>query len=115
MGHDLSKNPMTPGNKRAIKLIDFDTCQEYEPQTPKAKHVVGTMGYIAPEALKGDYSSASDLWSVGVILYILMTGDMPFDMDTIFDGAQSADTLVGSPSMEQLYDTLCRVDIDFEC
>lgn len=115
MFHDTSADPVTPGHKKTIKLIDFDTCQEYEPRTPKSKHVVGTMGYIAPEALKGDYSPASDLWSVGVILYILMTGDMPFDMDSVLEGTREADTQVGSPTMEQLYDALSHVAIDFDC
>jgi len=115
MFHDTSNDPVTPGGKKSIKLIDFDTCQEYEPTTPKAKHVVGTMGYIAPEALKGDYSPASDLWSVGVILYILMTGDMPFDMDSVIEETREADTQVGSSNMEQLYDALSHVAIDFDC
>jgi len=117
MFHDASADPESPSprnTKKTIKLIDFDTCLEYEPCSPKSKHVVGTMGYIAPEALKGDYSPASDLWSVGVILYILMTGDMPYDMDAI-EKDTPADTVVGGKNMEQLYDTLARVDIDFDC
>lgn len=115
MFHDTSLDPQTPKvdqHKKAIKLIDFDTCQEYEPNSPKAKHIVGTMGYIAPEALKGEYSPMSDLWSVGVILYILMTGDMPFASD-LFDDPQ--DTRCGSGSMNQLYDKLKDAHVDFEC
>lgn len=115
MFHDGSKDPASPKNapKKAIKLIDFDTCQEYEPHSPKAKHVVGTMGYIAPEALQGEYAPASDLWSVGVILYILMTGDMPFGAD-VFD-FDPGDTRCGSDSMNQLYDRLQGYEIDFNC
>jgi len=115
MFHDTARTEATPAtsNPKTIKLIDFDTCQEYEPMSPKVKHVVGTMGYIAPEALKGDYSPASDLWSVGVILYILMTGDMPFSSDLF--GDDPGDTRCGSASMETLYANLKDAEIDFEC
>jgi serine/threonine protein kinase len=61
-----------------IKLIDFDTCQEWTPQSPKSKRIIGTLGYIAPEGYLGEYTPLSDLWSIGVILYILMTVRTPF-------------------------------------
>jgi len=116
MFHDTTRDEATPTpmkQKKAVKLIDFDTCQEYEPSSPKAKHIVGTMGYIAPEALCGEYSPSSDLWSVGVILYILMTGDMPFGNDVF--GEDPSDTRCGSNPMNELYDKLQGAHIDFDC
>ncbi|EAA22317.1 Protein kinase domain, putative, partial [Plasmodium yoelii yoelii] len=49
----------------------------------KPRHIklVGTYGYIAPEIIKGlNYSITSDIWSIGIILYILITGITPLPM-----------------------------------
>lgn len=74
-----------------LVLIDFDTCRmmevsphEYGEVTGGQRRLVGTYGYLAPEVLRGgDYSVQSDLWSVGVILYILMTVRPPLDAETL--------------------------------
>jgi len=40
--------------------------------------VAGTPLYMSPESFEGIYSSATDLWSIGVLLYTLVSGYMPF-------------------------------------
>jgi len=103
-----------PKSPKTLKLIDFDTCQEHVPNSPKATRIVGTPGYIAPEAFKGEYTPASDLWSVGVILYILMTGDMPFSEEDIGEDI-AGNNVVGGDKAEVVFDRLKNAKIDFEC
>jgi calcium-dependent protein kinase len=45
----------------------------------KKNKLIGTSYYIAPEILQLDYDERCDIWSAGVILYILVTAAPPFD------------------------------------
>jgi len=95
----------------AVKLVDFDTLQEWTPQTPKATDVLGTDQYIAPEAYEGRYSPASDIFAVGVCAYKLLTASMPFRR-AIFDD-KPGENWVGSPKMLQIRARLCEERVDW--
>ena len=61
-----------------IKIIDFGTAKVFKKE--KSEHLlIGSAYYIAPEVLSRNYTELCDLWSCGVIMYILLTGRPPFN------------------------------------
>jgi len=60
-----------------LKLIDFGFSKVWEPSI-KMHVSCGTLSYVAPEVLDKSYTSQCDLWSLGVIVFILLAGYMPF-------------------------------------
>ena len=60
-----------------IKVCDFGTSLMFN-RGDVQEELVGSIYYIAPEVLKKKYNSKCDLWSCGVIMYILLTGVPPF-------------------------------------
>jgi calcium-dependent protein kinase len=64
-----------------IKVIDFGTAKILE-KNKNEKKIIGSAYYIAPEVLEKNYNEKSDLWSCGVIMYILLSGKAPFTGET---------------------------------
>ena len=60
-----------------IKIIDFGNARIFD-QTLTTNSIVGSSYYIAPEVFLRKYSKECDLWSAGVILYMLIVGSPPF-------------------------------------
>eukprot|EP00418_Pyrodinium_bahamense_P098930 CAMPEP_0179039564 /NCGR_PEP_ID=MMETSP0796-20121207/15205_1 /TAXON_ID=73915 /ORGANISM="Pyrodinium bahamense, Strain pbaha01" /LENGTH=549 /DNA_ID=CAMNT_0020735899 /DNA_START=38 /DNA_END=1687 /DNA_ORIENTATION=+ len=60
-----------------LKLIDFGFSKMWDPNI-KMHVSCGTLSYVAPEVLEKSYTSQCDLWSMGVIAFILLAGYMPF-------------------------------------
>ncbi|KAK4542122.1 hypothetical protein LTR36_007153, partial [Oleoguttula mirabilis] len=66
-----------------VKLVDFGFTREYQGATSYLQTWCGTVCYSAPEMLKGERYAGEkvDVWSLGIILYALLCGELPFDED----------------------------------
>lgn len=84
---DLKPENFLMNSKKTLelKIIDFGLSYQWkenmraELAQEKKNKLIGTSYYIAPEVLKLDYDEKCDIWSAGVILYILVTAAPPFD------------------------------------
>ncbi|KAK9050218.1 hypothetical protein SSX86_030810 [Deinandra increscens subsp. villosa] len=82
----------TKASSSQIKLADFGLATYISPGQ-RLHGTVGSPFYIAPEVLAGGYNQAADVWSAGVILYILLSGKPPFwgkSKSRIFDAVRAA-------------------------
>ncbi|PNH07749.1 Calcium-dependent protein kinase 17 [Tetrabaena socialis] len=69
------------GPEGELKLTDFGLGVFFKPGE-RFRDLVGSPYYVAPEVLRKNYSHEADMWSLGVILYILLSGLPPFWGDT---------------------------------
>lgn len=69
-------------NTLNVKIIDFGLSAFYSDFT-KLQTKVGTPYYVAPEVLDKAYGKECDMWSIGVITYVLLTGCPPFQAKTL--------------------------------
>lgn len=60
-----------------LKLIDFGLAQRCKFQSNQTD-IAGTPYYMAPEVLDGHFNEKCDIWSIGVLLYVFMSGYLPF-------------------------------------
>lgn len=71
------ENIMIDKRNWVLKLADFGAACHYEVGEDMVERF-GTPYYIAPEILENKYNHKCDNWSIGVILYVLLTGKPPF-------------------------------------
>ena len=67
----------TKENDSELKLIDFGLSKHFH-EGEIMSEAVGTPYTIAPETMKGQYDERVDLWAIGVITYLLLSGETPF-------------------------------------
>uniref|UniRef100_UPI00398E3270 ribosomal protein S6 kinase alpha-5 isoform X2 n=1 Tax=Pristiophorus japonicus TaxID=55135 RepID=UPI00398E3270 len=89
-----------------IKVIDFGFARLKPPDNQPLKTPCFTLHYAAPELLKDDgYDESCDLWSLGVILYTMLSGKVPF---------QCEEKTLTSTSAEEIMRKIKQGDFSFE-
>ena len=62
-----------------VRLIDFGLARRHSKSDPPMSDPWGTLYYQSPEVCAGSYGRSCDVWSVGVVAYVLLCGSPPFD------------------------------------
>ncbi len=77
MHRDIKPNNIMVGPQDTVKLLDYGAAKELKDRDISAT-MVGSRPYMAPEQIMGKSQRRSDVWAVGVIMYLLYTGLLPF-------------------------------------
>ncbi|KAG7374040.1 protein kinase domain containing protein [Nitzschia inconspicua] len=85
-----------------LKMIDFGLSKHFKSDEAVLHDAVGTPYTVAPEIIRGSYNSKADIWSIGVITYLLLSGESPFG--GIYD----------SDKMECVRDNILHCRLPFE-
>ena len=79
MHRDLKPENILIDDKNDPKIIDFGLSKDTQQNTRVLKSFVGTKIYMAPEILDGlVHGPAIDMWSLGIITYLMLSADFPF-------------------------------------
>ena len=77
MHRDIKPNNIMIGPDDTVKLMDYGAAKELKDRDISAT-MVGSRPYMAPEQIMGKSQRCSDVWAIGVIMYLLYTGLLPF-------------------------------------
>ena len=80
---DIKPHNVVVGRDGRLKVTDFGISRAGTSQMTEAGSIIGTAQYLSPEQARGaQVDNRSDIYSVGVVLYELLTGEVPFTGDT---------------------------------
>ena len=80
---DIKPHNVLVDHEGRVKVADFGIARAGSSQMTEAGSIIGTAQYLSPEQARGaPVDESSDLYSTGVVLYELLTGEVPFDGET---------------------------------
>ena len=82
---DIKPGNLMITNNGFVKLLDFGIAQsnKFDTNLTKTDEIVGTPGYLSPEICVGEsVDKRSDIYSLGIVFYQMLAGDVPFDTST---------------------------------
>jgi calcium-dependent protein kinase len=75
---DIKPENICLESNQQVKIIDFGTARKFT-KGKKLRQVIGTPFYMAPEIFNDKkYNEKADIWSIGIVMYILLTGKAPY-------------------------------------
>ena len=99
--------PAAMQNVQPAGLPAVKASTPYAPNTDRAWLMAvqaGTVIYIAPEVLRNNYTLSADLWSVGIIAYLLLTGRLPFAGE---EGEEVSDLFIRKQTFQNRVCSVC--------
>jgi beta-lactam-binding protein with PASTA domain/predicted Ser/Thr protein kinase len=98
---DIKPHNVLVGHEGRLKVTDFGIARSGASQMTEVGSIIGTAQYLSPEQARGaPVDQTSDLYSVGVVLYEMLTGQVPFTGDTPLEIAMKHLSEVPAPPSE---------------
>ena len=106
---DLKLENVLLDKSENVKLCDFGFTREYDGTSNYLSTFCGTLCYSAPEMLRGEKYAGEkvDVWSLGIVLYALLRGELPFDEDD--DAATKAKILKDEPTYPENFPPQAKI------
>jgi eukaryotic-like serine/threonine-protein kinase len=99
---DIKPHNVSVASDGRVKVMDFGIARAGTSQMTETGSIIGTAQYLSPEQAKGaPVGPASDIYSVGIVLYEMLTGSVPFTGDTPLEIAMKHLSTTPEPPSER--------------